>query len=661
MVKNKYAMLLEPYRLPNGVLLKNRMEAAPSTLYFLQGPEEAPTLAQVVNHANRAKSGAGIVTIMGPTPTPDFDTNPADPIMSHYRHSFDCNNTRVQNSVAMMVDAVHCYGSKALARFDIDGLIAEYGEYDVSDGVESSWVEGNNSKPRYDLKAAPAEVMEAAAERYAEAMRVCQREMGFDGCWIHMAYRFVFMGRCISPLTNTRTDQYGGSAENRFRFPLLVARKIKEKCGKSFIVEGSISGHDPDGTGTTLEDVCKFAKMAEGLFDILMIKAPEIDIAHPTQFDEETPWLYMAEAIKKAAPNVAISASGGFFDPNVCEEALESGKADMIAMARSFISNNNYGQLVTEGRLEDITPCLRCNKCHISSYADPWISVCSVNPLIGMEHLIDQFVKPSPKPCRVAVIGGGPAGMKAALTAAQRGHTVTLYEKEPVLGGQLNATSGVDIKWTLQRFKEYLIRQVEKAAIKVVLGHAPTAEELEEEKFDHVIAAVGAVPAIPPIPGADSKNVISVEQAFQQAKDLPENVAIIGGGEIGTELGIYLSRQGKNVAVLEMQDSLSKDSAPMHYRKMFKDVWEACETLTPIVNATATRIDENGVAYRLKSGEEGFAKADCVVISAGMKPCEETALQYTRAGSNFYMIGDCRKVGNVQKALRSAFMTASQF
>lgn len=660
-MKNKFPMLLEPYRLPNGVLLKNRMESAPSTLYFLQGTEGGPALAQLVNHANRAKGGAGIVTIMGPTPTPDHDTPPDDPIMSHYTHSFDCFNTRVQNNVAMMVDAVHCFGSKALARFDIDGLIAQYGDYDVSDGLESSWVEGNNSKPRYDLKAAPIEVMEAAAERYAEAMYACKREMGFDGAWIHMAYRFVFLGRCLSPLTNTRTDKYGGSLEKRFAFPLLVARKIKEKCGKSFIIEASISGHDPDGQGATLEDACSFAKAAEGLIDILMIKAPEIDIAHPTQFDTETPWLYMAEAIKKAAPNVAISASGGFFDPNVCEQALETGKADMIAMARSFISNPNYGQLVSEGRLEDITPCLRCNKCHISSYADPWISVCSVNPEIGMEHMLDQFIKPSPKACKVAVIGGGPAGMEAALVAARRGHTVTLYEKEQVLGGQLNVTTGVDIKWTLQAFKAYLIRQVEKAAIRVVLGQAPTAEELEAEHFDHVIAAVGAVPAIPPIPGADGGQVISVEDAFQKAASLPEDVAIIGGGEIGTELGIYLARQGKRVSVLEMRGALSEDSAPMHYRKMFREVWESCKTLRPIVDATATKIDEGGVHYRLKDGGEGFVRAGCIVISAGMKPREAEALQYTRAGANFYMIGDCQKPSNVQRAMRSAYMTATRF
>lgn len=181
--QNKYHKMLAPYRLPNGVLLKNRIESAPATLYFLQGPESYPTEAQIVNLANRAKSGAGIVTVVGPKPIPDVD--PADPIVGHYACCYNVSDIRVQNSVSQLTEAIHNYNAKALIRFDIDKMI---GDYDVSDGVESFWVEGNDSKPRYDMKAAPAEVMEAAAERYAEACLSFKNDMGFDGVWIHMAY-----------------------------------------------------------------------------------------------------------------------------------------------------------------------------------------------------------------------------------------------------------------------------------------------------------------------------------------------------------------------------------------------------------------------------------------------------------------------------------------
>lgn len=657
MPENKYHMMLDPYRLPNGVLLKNRIEASPSTLYFLQGPEPYPTDAQIVNLANRAKSGAGIVTVVGPKPIRDVDLK--DPIMGHYACCWDSTDIQVQNSVAALTNAIHCYNSKALIRFDIDKMI---GDYDVSDGVESFWVEGNNSKPHYDGKAAPAELMEAAAERYAEACLSFRDDMGFDGVWIHMAYRYAFLGRCLSPITNKRTDQYGGSRENRFRFPLLVAQKVKEKCGKRFIVEGSISGHDPEGMGgATLEDTCEFARAAEGLFDILMLKAPEIDIAHPTQFDTETPWLYMSEAVKKAAPNVAISTSGGYFAPDTCEKVLEEGGADMIAMARSFISNSNYLDLVREGRVEDIRPCLRCNKCHISSFKDPWVSVCSVNPVIGMEHLLGQFIhEPGPKK-KVAVIGGGPGGMQTALYAAQRGHDVTLYEKNEKLGGLINFMDGVDIKWTLTAFKDYLVRQVEKSNVRVLTGHAPTADEVEAEAYDVVFAAVGSEPVIPPIPGVKGENVIHATRAMPIARQLPEKLVVIGGGEIGTEAAIYFARQGKKVTVLEMMDDLAKDAAPMHYRKMFKDVWENCDGFSSVVNATVTKIDSDRVTYTLPDGTEHAVEAEMVILSAGMKALEEEALRYQHCAPTFYMLGDCNIFSNVQKAMRSALMLTGTF
>lgn len=657
MNSHQYQMMLEPYRLPNGVLLKNRIEAAPSTLYFTQGPEPYPTEAMIVNLANRAKSGAGIVTVVGPKPIPDVDRS--DPIMGHYACCFDSSDLLVQNSVAHLTNAIHCYNSKALIRFDIDKMI---GDYDVSDGVESFWVEGNNSSPRFDLKAAPAEIMEAAAERYAEACLSFKNDMGFDGVWIHMAYRYSFLGRCLSPITNKRADNYGGNRENRFRFPLLVAKKVKEKCGSRFIVEGSISGHDPEGMdGATLEDTCAFARMAEGLFDILMIKAPEIDIAHPTQFDSETPWLYMAEAVKKAAPGVAVSASGGLFYPDTCEKILEEGKADMLAMARAFISNTNYLDKVKENRIDDIRPCLRCNKCHISSFKDPWISVCSVNPLIGMEHNVDHFIKAPGSPKKIAVIGGGTAGMEAALVSAKRGHQVTLYEKNMKLGGIINTVDGVDIKWTLTAFKDYLVRQIYKAPIRVLTGRAPSPDELIREEFDVVFAAVGSEPAIPPIKGIAENNVIPAVKAFQIADKLPERLVIIGGGEIGTEAGIYFSKKGKKVTVIELTDALAKESAPMHYRKMFKDVWESCESFSSITNAAVTEITENSVIYRLKDGSKHTVPADLVILSAGMKPLEEEALRYQHCAKHFFLLGDCGAPGNVQKALRSAYMLAGQF
>ncbi|MCF0146648.1 MAG: FAD-dependent oxidoreductase [Eubacterium sp.] len=652
--RNNFPLLTQPYRLPNGILLKNRVEAAPSTLHFLQGGDDWPNDAQLVNFANRAKGGAGIVVVAGPMPF----ARDADRSIGHFADKWDTNSPLIQNSLAMVTDIIHSYNSKALVRFDMDNMMPGY---DVSKGVEAFWVEGIGAEKRISDKEATIEMMEETAEKYAEECLKFKTEMGFDGVWIHMAYRFSFFARCLSPLTNKRTDKYGGSLENRFRYPLLVCEKIKQKCGKRFIVEISVTGSEECEGGTTLDDTVKFAKAAEGLVDIMMIKAPQIDIAHPTQFDEETPWLYMSEYIKKSAPNVCISTSGGMFYPETCENVLKENKADMIAMARSFISNENYMDMIREGRLDDIRPCLRCQKCHIQSNENCWVSMCSVNPRIGIQHVTEHLIAEPGSRRKVAVIGGGPAGMQAALYSAERGHDVTLYEKEKELGGLLNATTGVDIKWTLQDFKKYMIHQVGKSNIRVKLGCAPDPEDLKREGYDVVIAAVGAKPSVPPIPGADGDNVIPATEAFHKEPSLPKDLVMIGGGEIGTETAIYLARRGHNVTILEMRDMIAKDSAPLHYRAMFREEWEKCETLYPIVNAAVTSINKNSVSYRTIDGEERSVPADMVLLSAGMTPLQDEALKYADCGDYFYMIGDCETPANIQRGLRKAYLITGKF
>ncbi len=646
----KYPKMLEPYTLPNGVVLRSHLEASPSGLHFLQGPEPFPTEAVMIHYMNKAKNGAAIVTIHGCTA--HWEPNKG------YGRSYDITDGHCQQMIALLVNGIQEYGAKAMMRFDPDEFLGT--DYDVSTGIPTFFTFGDGSKPRFDKVEAPVSEMKRAAEEFTDALKMLKEQMGFDGVWLHMAYQHDFMGRCLSPQTNKRTDMYGGCLENRVRYPLEVCHLIKEKCGKEFIVEATISAYDAGEGGTTIEDTCRFAHMAEGLIDILQIKGPTIDEAHPIGFHTEIPWLEIAAAVKASNPKVTITSVGGYFFPDTCERVLESGQVDMLAMARSFIADSEYGKKVREGRPEDIVPCVRCNKCHKSSYKDPWLSVCTVNPVMGLEHMISRLVSEPEQVRKVAVIGGGPAGMQSALYCAQRGHCVTLFEKAGHLGGQLNVTREVPFKWPLQKFREYLIRQVEKSPIQVRLNAKLTPEKLEIEGFDAVIAAVGAVPAELPIPGADGKNVSTAIYAYEHPDAIGERVIIIGGGEVGVETGIYFSRMGKKITVLEMGDEIAPDSTPVHYMKMFRDEWMSCKTLDIRTNARAKRISADGVTYQNVQGKDVFLAADSVIIAAGMKACTAEALLYADCTPQFFMVGDCRKVGNVQKCLRSALLATAR-
>jgi len=260
---------------------------------------------------------------------------------------------------------------------------------------------------------------------------------------------------------------------------------------------------------------------------------------------------------------------------------------------------------------------------------------------------------------KVAIIGGGPAGMEAALVSAGRGHQVTLYEKSNALGGLLKTSDNVPFKWTLKEFKDYLVRQINKSGVKVCLNTEATPEMLKAEEYDAVLAAVGSEPVVPPIPGIKGKNVIFAPDVYGNESALAKNVVVIGGGEVGVETGMHLAETGHQVTLLEMLNILAPEATPVHYYSMFREAWEKLPDFKYILQARCTAISRDGVTYVDADRKEHTVKADSVVVAAGMKPKNDLALQFYGTGDQFFIIGDCNIAGNVQKVMRSAFSTAS--
>lgn len=645
---SKYPNLLSPVKVRNFVI-KNRMLSANSLPHFLQGPENFPADSVITHYANRAKAGAAVVTCMGINNDLRSKEIPFEEDIAHFP-DMEIYDGRAQNYFVQLTDAIHFYNSLACMSLFVPPGSAYY----VRKPGEVRKIDGFMRQNELT-----AEELEDIAEWYAQQSLQLKR-LGFDMVSVHAAYHLQLPSQMLSPLTNHRTDAYGGSLENRMRFPLLILEKIRERVGKDFLIELLISAEDKEGSGgMTLRDTAEFLKKAQAYADIVQLRGPEIDPAHPTGFElRETPFLEYAEYMKKQGISMLIETIGGYQKFDTCESIIREGKADLIGMARSWISNPDYGRLAYEGRQEDMVPCLRCNKCHGRGPHDVFASVCSVNPLIGIEHRLDVLTREAGAPKRIAVIGGGPAGMKAAMDLCDRGHTVTLYEATDRLGGQTKHSDRVDFKWPLKEFKDYLIRQVEKRGIDVRLNTRITAEELADTGYDVVIAALGARPRRISLPGLDTVVHMDAIEAFERSPELGHHVVVIGGGEVGVECGMFLAKQGHEVTVLELQKELAMESTMIHYRTMFRDAWEHTEHFSGITEARCKGVEEGNVVYE-KGGAEYRIPADAVVVSVGMQPLTDEALSFYGSAGRFEMIGDCRKAATIEQAMRSAFAAAS--
>ena len=645
---NKYSHLLEPIQVGN-ILLKNRLTSTNSMPHFLQGPEPYPSDAMIKHFADRAKNGAALITLTGihsnyglPEMPPPPGMPPSGGDVPRFPR-FDIYNPKCQNYFTMLVDAVHFYGSKVAMSLQRPLLPG----YDVC------------ADEKRNIKAFDEKIINEMIDAYVEQAEVCKL-CGIDAVSVHMAYGSPFAAHFLSPKFNKRTDEYGGSIENRSRVALEICRRIKKSLGQNFPVEILISPED-DG-GLTVEDTCEFLKLGEGLFDIVQVRMPTANDAHPTGFmNEKTPALKYAERFKALnLKNMLIAPVGGFQNLDDANNAIAEGKADLIAAARAWICDFEYGEKIMEGRGEDVVPCIRCNKCHVISEYSPFVTGCSVNPEFGLEHVLKREIDPADKCKKVAVIGGGVAGMEAALVAKKRGHFVTVYEKEDVLGGQLIEASVPNFKWPIKDFKDYLIKQIKKENINVKTGTMATPELISKEKYHAVIVAIGAEPVVPPIKGADNKNVVTALWAFDNGEKINGEVVIVGGGDIGVEAGIYFADKGHNVTVLEMTDMLAKESNRPHYYEVLEDRLKDTERLTTITKARVKEILEDKVIYTDDEGKDKKIKADTVIIAAGSKSKSKEAISFYDCAQEYHIIGDCEKVGSIMQAMRSGYAAASQ-
>lgn len=626
--------LFKPLKV-NSLILKNRIIAAPMSGGFI-----GRNLLEYV--AAKSRGGAALV-ILGSS---NVD-NDRSLIAPGWPGLYDPH----LEMYTELLNTIHQYGAKASIELFHAGLWAYLGESDKHPMGPVDMIRNiGKDADGVTVDAMTEDDMHTVADSFATAA-VRAKKLGFDMCMLHFAHGWL-AAQFLSPKYNKRTDKYGGSFENRVRFPMMIVDRVRQAVGPDYPLDMRISGDERCSDGINPEEVIQFVRLIEDKIDMIHVSSG-IDKYFDLTTYVEPPQIYphginvhLAEAMKRAV-KIPVVTVGAITMPDEAESILAEGKADCVAMARALLADPDWPKKAQDGRTTDIVPCLRCLSCyHVAT--ESFSLGCSVNPVFGREARIKQDKAANIGGKHVVVVGGGPAGMKAAITASEYGHKVTLIEKSEKLGGLINISEYGDKKQDLRNYRRYLVHKILTSDITVHLNTEATPDMVRQLAPDEVIVAVGSVPSIPPIKGTDHKLVIQAMDAFKNQKVLGSKVVIIGGGEVGCELALNLVEAGKEAVIVEMSNKLAP-SGNLLYKAALDILLEQQKNISWKLETICTEITENGVAVKGKTGEKTFIKADTVVLATGMEPLKSLAESFYGITYDVKFIGDCvmpRKVGD---------------
>ncbi|MBO4359152.1 MAG: FAD-dependent oxidoreductase [Erysipelotrichaceae bacterium] len=600
-INRKYSHLLSPVKM-NSLLLKNRIIATPT---------RDPDL--------RAKGGAAVVMIGSIAVDCDKSFWKKESVYPFAKYE--------REKQKAYINQIHYYGSKAFAQMFHAGMFCDVPEGDFAWGPSDTYLE----KEHRVIKALDEEEMQVICDAYARTAKEA-KDFGYDGLFMHFAHGWL-ASSFLSPHYNKRTDEYGGSIENRARFPLRILKAVREAVGPAFPIDMRVNDNDRLEYDDTIEfnDVIEFCKMAEEYVDAI-----QLSCGHDMDRDGNV-WMastnllppminvdYAAE-LKKHCKKALVYAVGAIQTVDQAEQILAEGKVDLVAMGRELLADPELPNKVIEDRVEDIVPCLRCNYCYHISTNRSNIG-CSVNPTIFRPVPQDLMHTDSPK--NVVVIGAGPAGLKAAITADQVGHNVTLIEKENEVGGLLRYISKEHYKTEIKRYLDYLKTQLKKSNVKVMLNTKADKELVENLKPDRVIVAIGGELITPRIEGVDGKNVLDCLTAIERPELIGGKVAVIGGGVVGIEVALGLAKEeGKDVTVIEMTDDIASTANMLYKVAINQELRHITDRLHVLTGTKCMKISDTGVEVE-KDGEAFTVEADTVITATGIRPKKDEAFTF---------------------------------
>ena len=637
----KFKAMFQPIEFGN-MTVKNRFVVPPMGNNFAN-TDGTMSEQSAAYYAERAKGGFGLITIEATVVHPDAKGGPRKPCL--YDDS-------MIESFQKVIEACHREGAK------------------VSIQLQNAGPEGNAKNAGAPIKAASSictqcgrdipqtlttEEIYHLVDGYADAAERAWKA-GADAVEVHMAHGYL-VNSFLSPRTNKRVDEFGGCFENRMRFPRLIIEKIRERVGDRIAVLARINSSDEILGGNDVHDSAAIAACLEDY------GVDALHVSRSVHIRDEYMWAptavhggFSADLVTeiKRAVTIPVITVGRFTEPQYAELLVREGRTDLVAFGRQSLADPEMPKKALEGRLEDMIPCIACLQGCVPSMYQGKPLCCLTNPFLGHESEQWKMAETSKK---VMVIGGGVGGLCAAFVAAERGHSVTLYEAGHVLGGNMRLAAFPPGKGDITNMVRAYIHRCEKDGVRIVLGQEVTLELIRKENPDAVIVATGAKPLVLPIEGIDQPEILSGSAVLDGTCAPGKKVLVVGGGMVGCEIAALLGEQEHEVDVIELRGEIGADVIREHKIYLMKDFEQY--RIGQITGAKVCRFYKDGVEYESADGTRQEARGyDSVVLAMGYRSFNPFAGQIEKLGKEVYVIGDAHQARRALEATSEAYQAA---
>jgi len=670
MATGKYAKLFEPISIGK-VEIKNRIAMAPMAIGGLTTPDGGFAGRAIDYYVERAKGGVGLIITAAALIDNETERFPRSTL------SAARNRDHFIETASELTEKVHAHGSKIFVQLTagVGRVAAPPRRAPASDftpvapsPIPYYW------DPTITCRELTVEEIQKLVTKCGNAAEAAAAA-GFDGIDFHGLHEGYLVDQFAIAMFNRRQDKYGGDLRARLTLPIEILREFKKRAGKDFPVQlrlsvksyvkdwrqGGLPGEEFKELARDTEEGLEVARiMEEAGYDAFDADAGTYDAwywAHPPNYLEHGCYLHLTERLKKVI-KVPVIVAGRMEVPELAEQAIAEGKADIVVLGRGLLADPYWPNKVKEARARNIRPCLGCHQgCLGRMIAREGPLSCAVNPACGNET--DYAIQPANEVKKVMVIGGGVAGMEATRVAAIRGHSVTLYEKNDRLGGHVLTASVPSFKKDEVRLLDWYQTELTELKVRINMGKKATAELIQKEKPDAVIIATGSKPVIPDIPGINKDKVTTAIDLLLGKKKAGKQVVIVGGGLIGCETALWLAQQGRQVTIVEALDRLMQAGIPVPRPNMMmlRDLLRFHQVKV-LTNTALSEVTDDGVVVVEKSSKKATLPSDTVVIAVGLCPDKELYSSLKDSAPNVHIVGDAVEAQNIMHAVWDAYELA---